>query len=115
MPLQLGAKAAGAVQGFLQLIERLAADTADLPLHETVDQVLNASGLLEHYKKEKADRGEARVENLLELVSAARGFEPDEAALEPGQSRCGRSSPSSRTRCSSRARARRTPGKTASR
>jgi DNA helicase-2/ATP-dependent DNA helicase PcrA len=81
----LGAKAAGAVQGFMQLIDRLAADTADLALHETVDQVLNASGLLDHHKKEKADRGEARVENLLELVSAARGFEPDEAALEPGQ------------------------------
>ncbi len=34
-------------------------------------------GLVEHHKKEKADRGEARVENLNELVSAARGFEPD--------------------------------------
>jgi DNA helicase-2/ATP-dependent DNA helicase PcrA len=82
----LGAKATTAVQGFLQLIERLAADTRDLALHEVVDQVLNASGLLEHHKKEKADRGEARVENLLELVSAARGFEPDSAEnLEPGQ------------------------------
>jgi DNA helicase-2/ATP-dependent DNA helicase PcrA len=82
----LGAKATTAVQGFLQLIERLAVDTHDLALHEVVDQVLNASGLLEHHKKEKADRGEARVENLLELVSAARGFEPDSAEnLEPGQ------------------------------
>ncbi|MCP5327586.1 MAG: DNA helicase II [Sinobacteraceae bacterium] len=81
----LGPKATSAVQGFLQMIDRLAIDTADLALHETVDQVLNTSGLLDHHKKEKADRGEARVENLLELVSAARGFEPDEAALEPGQ------------------------------
>ncbi len=42
-------------------------------------------------KKEKADRGEARVENLNELVSAARGFEPDgfnaeEEALPPLES-----------------------------
>ncbi len=82
----LGAKAATAVLGFMQMVERLAADTHDLALHEVVDQVLNASGLLEHHKKEKADRGEARVENLLELVSAARGFEPDSAEnLEPGQ------------------------------
>ena len=82
----LGAKAASAVQGFMQMVERLAADTRELALHEVVDQVLNASGLLEHHKKEKADRGEARVENLLELVSAARGFEPDSAGnLEPGQ------------------------------
>ena len=73
----LGAKAAASVQGFTQLIDRLAEDTRGLELHEIVDQVLNASGLLEHHRKEKADRGEARVENLLELVSAARGFEPE--------------------------------------
>jgi len=73
----LGAKAAAAVQGFMQLIERLANDTRELALHDVVDQVIAASGLLDHHRKEKADRGEARVENLLELVSAARGFEPE--------------------------------------
>ena len=73
----LGPKAATAVQGFLQLIERIAHETSGLALHEIVDQTLNASGLLEHHRKEKAERGEARVDNLLELVSAARGFEPD--------------------------------------
>jgi DNA helicase-2/ATP-dependent DNA helicase PcrA len=73
----LGAKAAAAVQGFMQLIERLANDTRNLALHDVVDQVIAASGLLDHHRKEKADRGEARVENLLELVSAARGFEPE--------------------------------------
>jgi DNA helicase II / ATP-dependent DNA helicase PcrA len=67
----------------MQLIERMAADTRELPLHETVDKVLEASGLLEHYKKEKAERGEAKVDNLLELVSAARGFEPDNIEGEP--------------------------------
>jgi DNA helicase-2/ATP-dependent DNA helicase PcrA len=81
----LGAKAAGAVHGFMQLIERMASDTRELPLHETVDKVLEASGLLEHYKKEKAERGEAKVDNLLELVSAARGFEPENIDGEPMQ------------------------------
>jgi DNA helicase-2/ATP-dependent DNA helicase PcrA len=73
----LGAKASAAVHGFLQLIDRLAEDTRGLALHEIVDQVINSSGLLEHHRKEKAERGEARAENLLELVSAARGFEPE--------------------------------------
>jgi len=73
----LGAKAGAAVQGFLALIERLAHDTRELQLHEIVDQTLNGSGLLEHHRKEKAERGEARVDNLLELVSAARGFQPE--------------------------------------
>jgi DNA helicase-2/ATP-dependent DNA helicase PcrA len=75
----LGPKAETAVNGFLKLIDQLAADIAGLELHEQVDHVINNSGLVEHHKKEKADRGEARVENLNELVSAARGFEPDVA------------------------------------
>ncbi|MGH8149692.1 MAG: DNA helicase II [Steroidobacteraceae bacterium] len=75
----LGSKAATAVRAFLALIERLSAEVAGLPLHEQVDHVLGGSGLVEHHQREKADRGEARVENLMELVSAARGFEPEPA------------------------------------
>jgi len=79
----LGAKAAGAVHGFMALIERLARETATLALHEQVDQMLKATGLIEHYRREKAERGEARVENLDELVSAARGFTPEGGELPP--------------------------------
>jgi DNA helicase II / ATP-dependent DNA helicase PcrA len=50
-----------------------------------VDRVITGSGLIEHHQKDKADRGEARVENLNELVSAARGYEP-EGELAPLQS-----------------------------
>jgi DNA helicase-2/ATP-dependent DNA helicase PcrA len=78
----LGAKAA-ALQAFLTLIERLDADTRDLPLHEQVDHVIQASGLAAHYQKDKADKGEARLENLEELVSAARGFEPEDSEMSP--------------------------------
>jgi len=70
----LGPKAALAVHGFMQLIERLEREIHGLALHEQVDHVINHSGLIEHHRREKADRGEARVENLEELVSAARGF-----------------------------------------
>jgi DNA helicase-2/ATP-dependent DNA helicase PcrA len=70
-------RATNALRAFLQLIERLAQGLADLPLHEQVDLVIQDSGLIEHHQKDKADRGEARVENLLELVSAARGFDPE--------------------------------------
>jgi DNA helicase II / ATP-dependent DNA helicase PcrA len=75
----LGPKASTAVYGFLSLIERLTREIAGLPLHEQVDHVLQASALIDHYKRDKggsrADKGEARVENLDELVSAARGFQ----------------------------------------
>ena len=70
-------RSAGALRGFLQLIERLGEALAGLPLHEQVDHVIQHSGLIAHHQKDKAERGEARVENLEELVSAARGYEPD--------------------------------------
>jgi DNA helicase II / ATP-dependent DNA helicase PcrA len=80
-----GGRAAVALLGFMQLIEQLTQAIVGLSLHEQVDHVINASALLEHHQKDKADRGEARVENLNELVSAARGFEPD-SDLPPLQS-----------------------------
>jgi DNA helicase II / ATP-dependent DNA helicase PcrA len=79
----LAPKAAGAIHGFMALIERLAQQSAALPLHEQVDAVLKSSGLIEHYRREKVERGEARVENLEELVSAARGFAPEDAQMAP--------------------------------
>jgi DNA helicase-2/ATP-dependent DNA helicase PcrA len=80
---ELGTRGAVSLNGFLQLIERLDADTQGLPLHEQVDHVIRDSGLADHHRKDKADRGEARLENLDELVSAARGFEPEDDSMPP--------------------------------
>jgi DNA helicase II / ATP-dependent DNA helicase PcrA len=73
----LGPKANAAMNGFLNLVDRLAREVSGLVLHEQVDHILQNSGLIEHFKRDKADKGEARVENLDELVSAARGFTPE--------------------------------------
>jgi DNA helicase-2/ATP-dependent DNA helicase PcrA len=70
-------RAAQSLGAFLALIERLSREISGLELHEQVDHVIQMSGLIEHFKKEKGDRGEGRIDNLLELVSAARGFTPD--------------------------------------
>ncbi|MBV9698336.1 MAG: DNA helicase II [Gammaproteobacteria bacterium] len=79
----LPGKAGAGLHAFLALIERLARETRGAALHEQVDQVLRASALVEHYRRDKAERGEARVENLDELVSAARGFTPEASELPP--------------------------------
>ena len=80
----LPARAREALHGFLQLIERLAGETAGLTLGETVEHMLAGSGLVEHYKKEKGEKAESRVENLEELINAARSYEHDEAeGLDP--------------------------------
>ncbi|MGE0031809.1 MAG: DNA helicase II [Steroidobacteraceae bacterium] len=73
----LPARAASALNGFFALIDRLAAQIAELPLHEQVQAVIKDSGLRDHHAKEKDNKGEARVENLDELVNAAEGFTPE--------------------------------------
>jgi DNA helicase-2/ATP-dependent DNA helicase PcrA len=73
----LPSRAANALRGFHALVDRLAAAIAELPLHEQVQAVILGSGLRDHHAKEKDNKGEARVENLDELVNAAEGFEPD--------------------------------------
>jgi DNA helicase-2/ATP-dependent DNA helicase PcrA len=77
---ELPQRAAQALQSFLELIGRLSREIGGLELHEQVDHVIQMSGLIEHFKKEKGERGEGRIDNLLELVSAARGFSPDAVA-----------------------------------
>ena len=73
----LPSRAAGALKGFFALIDRLAVEIADQPLHEQVRIVIENSGLRAHHAKEKDNKGEARVENLDELVNAAEGFVPE--------------------------------------
>jgi len=75
---QLSARASKAVSGFVNLIESLDRDTHSLPIQEQVDHIIQASGLLAHYKKERGEVAEARIENLQEFVSAAAAFDADE-------------------------------------
>jgi DNA helicase-2/ATP-dependent DNA helicase PcrA len=76
----LAGRAANAVQAFLVLVESMTRDIESLELHEKVDHVINRSGLTDHYRKEPKEKAETRIENLEELVSAARGF--DDEGLE---------------------------------
>ena len=69
------ARAKNALLNFLKLIQSLDEAVNKLPLHEQVEHVIHQSGLIEHYGKEKGEKAEARVENIEELVSAAKGFE----------------------------------------
>jgi len=72
---EMTARAKNALTGFLKLIQSLAKACEGLPLYEQVEHVIHQSGLIDFYGKEKGEKAEARVENLEELVSAAKGFE----------------------------------------
>lgn len=94
----LTSRASSAVSHYLQLIQQLQQDCENLDLAETVDQAIATSGLMQHFAKDKGDKGEARIDNLKELIGAARSFELEQdeaqdrlnqflahAALEAGE------------------------------
>ncbi|MFG0586302.1 DNA helicase II [Pseudomonas sp. zjy_9] len=74
----LPGRASSALSGFIELIEGLAEKVLAMPLHQMTQVVIEQSGLLAYHEAEKGEKGQARVENLEELVSAARTFENDE-------------------------------------
>ncbi|MEH6491963.1 DNA helicase II [Halopseudomonas sp.] len=75
----LPGRAANAVQAFMVLIEELAERAEGVPLYSKAQIAIEHSGLLRFHEQEKGEKAQARVENLEELVSAARGFENDMA------------------------------------
>ena len=74
----LPGRASGALAVFIELIENLAAKVLEMPLHLMTQTVIEQTGLITYHKEEKGEKGQARVENLEELVSAARAFENNE-------------------------------------
>jgi DNA helicase-2/ATP-dependent DNA helicase PcrA len=98
---ELPRRSAQALWAFLKLIDDLEQQTRSAELHEQVERVIHASGLIAYYGKDTV-AGEARVENLEELVSAARDVRtsPDSempplieflsyAVLESGETQAG--------------------------
>ena len=82
----LSSRATNALQQFLVLISKLAKDIDALELEEQVDHVIKISGLLDHHGREGSEKAKSRVENLEELVVAARGFQLDDemyAEMQP--------------------------------
>jgi DNA helicase II / ATP-dependent DNA helicase PcrA len=68
----LAGKSAASVAAFVRLIELMREATSGLPLPETIEHVIDASGMRQHYRSEK--EGADRIENLDELVTAAAAF-----------------------------------------
>jgi DNA helicase-2/ATP-dependent DNA helicase PcrA len=83
----LTARAALALRGFLLLVDGLAVNTEGLRLDAAMEEVVERTGLADHYRREAPDRADERLENLAELATAARDFElrsaPDDEGLSP--------------------------------
>jgi DNA helicase-2/ATP-dependent DNA helicase PcrA len=68
------ARAGGAVLGFMQIVNDLQVSTEGKTLEVIADQMLKKTGLFEFHKSEKGEKGQARAENLEELINACGAF-----------------------------------------
>jgi len=98
-------RAASALNAFIELVDTLALKVEGMQLHNMAQLVIEQSGLLAYHRDEKGEKAQARVENLEELVSAARAFDHysddaddeqtplaaflDHASLEAGEQQAG--------------------------
>ncbi|MEQ6885785.1 DNA helicase II [Salicola sp. Rm-C-2C1-2] len=93
----LKGKARTGLQAFVNLIEQLADDHENLPLNSLAERAVRDTGLRDYHGKEKGEKGQARVENLDELVGATREFRVEDdqnplsefvarAAMDAGES-----------------------------
>ncbi len=71
---ELPTRAHNAIDSYVKLINRLDEETSEALLHDMVDLVIQQSGLIQHHLKEKGEKAQTRIDNLMELVSAAKGF-----------------------------------------
>jgi DNA helicase-2/ATP-dependent DNA helicase PcrA len=83
---RVAGKAGSQLAQFLFLLQSVRSDILSLPLSEAVDQVIESSGLRTFYQTQR--EGAERLENLDELINAAKMFELEEnvAGLPCGQS-----------------------------
>jgi len=79
---RLSARARSALQAFIDLVRRMTAELAELPLGEQIKYCIEISGLEAHFSKDRTEKGQSRIENLQELVVAGENYEPDEVIEE---------------------------------
>ncbi len=71
----LSPRARSGVETYLQLIQRLQHDSKILSLSEQIRLCQELTGLKAHFEKDKSEKGEAKCENLQELIGAGKSFE----------------------------------------
>ena len=79
---QFSGRAAASLTAFRDLIVMLTDIARQDTVADTIGKILDRSGYLKDLREDRSEDGEARIENLAELVSAAREYESREP--EPG-------------------------------
>ncbi|STX29602.1 DNA helicase II [Legionella beliardensis] len=80
---RLPSRAALALMKFITLIVNLKQKIQTMALDEQISTVIKDSGLYDHFAKVKNDKAESRLDNLQELINAAKQFRYEQDTEEP--------------------------------
>ncbi|MFZ4077316.1 MAG: DNA helicase II [Legionellaceae bacterium] len=78
----LTARAKNALLGFIRLIDECRAAMASCDLEDQIAHVIEISGLRAHFEKIKGERADSKLENIQELINAARQFRFEQEELD---------------------------------
>ncbi len=78
----LPARAVLNVSGFMALINAMEDQVYGRELYEFTEYVVKQSGLIQHHEKEGGEKARTRIENLEELINAAKAFEVEDIRTE---------------------------------
>jgi len=70
----MGTAARGKILGFSKMMAELEKKRGDFDVVGFIEEVMNKSGMVDFYKKQKTEEAEARLSNMGELLSAAQEF-----------------------------------------
>lgn len=79
----LSSRATKCLAAFLELMTTLDQETKLLSLYRQTEHIILASGLTEHFKKDRSDKAQSRIENLQELLAATQQFHYDDSLSLP--------------------------------
>ena len=65
------------LSSFITLTEKNIEETKGLILHEQINHILETTDLKNHFSKDKTEKGLSKLENLHELINAAREFDSE--------------------------------------
>ena len=71
----IGGRGAAGLRSYLKLLIDHGEQLDKTPLSDLLDSIIQSSGLIQHHEKEPGEKGKTRIENLEELITAAKNFE----------------------------------------
>lgn len=78
----LNTRAKNALEGFINLIEGIKDEINNFNLDEKLAIIIDKSTVFSHYEKDKSDKAGSKVQNLKELIGAAKDFKNEDEVLD---------------------------------